>query len=101
QNPDCNQKVWIGKFAKLISKDICIKNGPYHISQVYEMCDVNNDGLKDLIIDYNKVNLQDGDTIFVSVYLQKSDSTFKLLKTFDNLYPIYFDRYDLEYQPSY
>ena len=100
QNINCNQSVWIDRFAKLLPKDVCIPQGDYHITQVYKMADVNSDGLDDFIIDWNKKSLQDGDTLFVSIYLQNIDSTFSYFRTFDNLYPIYFERYDIDYIPQ-
>jgi hypothetical protein len=64
------------------------------------MVDVNGDSLDDCIIDWNKTSLQDGDTLFVSVYLQHQDSTFHHFKTFDNLYPVYFKWYYFDYIPQ-
>jgi len=100
QNTDCNRAVWIKEDEKKIPKEICIPNGNYHITEVYEKVDVNGDGLEDFIFDWNKNPLQDGDTIYVTIYAQNSDSTFSFFCTFNNLYPIYFKSYSLDYTPQ-
>ena len=100
QNTDCNRAVWIKEDEKKLPKEICIPNGNYHITEVYEKVDVNGDGLKDFIFDWNKNPLQDGDTIYVTIYTQNSDSTFSFFRTFNNLYPIYFKSYSLDYTPQ-
>lgn len=100
QNTDCNRAVWIKEDEKKLPKEICIPNGNYHITEVYEKVDVNGDGLEDFIFDWNKNPLQDGDTIYVTIYTQNSDSTFSFFRTFNNLYPIYFRSYDLDYVPE-
>jgi hypothetical protein len=100
QTKNCNQAVWIKRFAKLLPKEVCILQGDYHITQVYERVDVDGDGLKDVIFDWNKISLTDGDTIYVTVYKQNPDSTFSFLKSFNNLYPLYFGSYKLDYIPK-
>ncbi|MDM8161513.1 hypothetical protein QUH73_16955 [Labilibaculum sp. K2S] len=100
QNCDCNQKVWLRSFKKLLPKEVCIKQGNYHITEIYNKVDLNDDGLMDFICDWNRYPLQDGDTIFVSIYIQNIDSTYSHVKTFDNLYPIYFKDYSLDYVPD-
>jgi len=100
QNTDCNRAVWIKEDEKKLPKEICIPNGNYHITEVYEKVDVNGDGLEDFIFDWNKNPLQDGDTIYVTIYTQNSDSTFSFFRTFNNLYPIYFKSYSRDYIPK-
>lgn len=100
QKNDCNRNVWIERFTKLLPKEVCIRMGNYHITEVYKKTDINNDGLIDFMFDWNKNPLNDGDTIYVSIYIQKPDSTFAYFRTFKNLYPIYFERYDLDYIPK-
>ncbi|NDV45668.1 hypothetical protein D0T49_01205 [Paludibacter sp. 221] len=97
QNVDCNQSVWMNRFKKLLPKDICIPQGNYHITRIYDTTDVNEDGLDDFIFKWNKNPLDDGDTTFVSVYIQNVDSTFSLLRTFSHLYPIYIREYSSYY----
>ncbi|MFP4019749.1 MAG: hypothetical protein ACLFUH_10935 [Bacteroidales bacterium] len=86
----CNQDVWVENLAKKIPENVCIPTG-YHITQVYDPVDLNGDGLKDFVFEWNKKILKNGDTIFVSIYSQNRDSTFSFLKTFNNLHPIYFE----------
>ncbi|HEY9007340.1 MAG TPA: hypothetical protein VIM75_14465 [Ohtaekwangia sp.] len=93
----CNRSVWTKEDAKYLPKEVCIKKGDYHITQVYKSVDLNGDGLNDFIFDWNKNPLQNGDTIFVTVYIQNRDSTFTHFRTFSNLYPIYFKSYDRDY----
>jgi hypothetical protein len=100
QNIDCNRSVWINRFTKLLPKDICIPNGNYHITEVYNRVDLNEDGLEDFIFDWNRNPLQDGDTIYVTIYLQNPDSSFSNFRTFNNLYPINFKSYSFDYVPK-
>ena len=67
QTADCNRAVWINRFTKLLPKEVCMPKGNYHITQVYDRVDLNDDGLKDFVFDWNKDTLQDGDSIFVSI----------------------------------
>lgn len=100
QNIDCNRSVWLNRFTKLLPKEVCIQNGNYHITEVYDKVDLNNDGLEDFIFDWNKDTLQDGDTIYVTIYIQNPDSSFSYFHTFNNLYPINFKSYSSDYEPN-
>jgi len=96
---DCNQTVWSNYDAKKIPKDICLSN-EYQFLYIHNPTDVNGDGLDDFIFNWDRISIQDGDTTFVSIYIQNSDSTFSHFRTFNNLFPIYFDRYDIGYIPQ-
>ena len=98
QKNDCNRNVWIKSDEKLIPKQVCIPSG-YLIYNIYEQTDFNGDGLKDFFFKWGNAELKDGDTLFVSIYNQNPDSTFTHFKTFNNLYPIYFKEYGLNYKP--
>lgn len=98
QNIDCNRAVWIKQNAKNLPKEVCIPKG-YLISNIYESTDINGDSLPDFIFKWRKPELQDGDTLYISIYLQNSDSTFSYFRTFNNLYPIYFKDYSRDYVP--
>ncbi len=100
QNKDCNRSVWIKQDERKLPKEVCISKGNYHITEVYEKIDVNGDGFEDFIFDWNKNPLQDGDTIYVTIYIQNPDSTFSFFRTFNNLYPLYFKSYSLDYTPK-
>src|SRR6218665_329830 len=76
QHTDCNRAVWFNRFTNLLPKEVCIPKGNYHITHVYERADINEDGLEDFIFDWNKKTLQDGDTLYVTIYAQNRDSTF-------------------------
>ena len=99
QNTDCNRAVWIKEDEKKLPNGICIPK-EYLISNIYESTDVNNDGLMDFIFKWRKSELQDGDTMYVTIYVQNSDSTFSFFRTFNNLYPIYFKSYSRDYIPK-
>ena len=43
QNTDCNRAVWIKQDEKKLPKEICIPNGNYHITEIYERVDVNGE----------------------------------------------------------
>jgi len=98
QNPNCNRDVWIKQDEKRIPHGICIPKG-YFISYIYEMTDVNDDGFLDFIFKWRRPKLQDGDTLYMTIYAQNQDSTFSHFRTFNNLYPINFERYDTDYSP--
>jgi len=99
QHTDCNRAVWFNRFTNLLPKEVCIPKGNYHITRVYERTDINEDGLEDFIFDWNKKTLQDGDTLYVTIYAQNQDSTFSHFRTFNNLYPINFERNNSGYTP--
>lgn len=96
QNYDCNQAFIGGKLKEPIPKDVCIPMN-FHIREIKKSVDLNLDGLKDYIFSFSKVNIADGDTMFVAVYIMQADSSYVLLKRFDNLYPIVFRDYSLSY----
>lgn len=89
----CNRDFSGAGEIKEIPKEVCIPMG-YEIRYTYEPVDVDNDGLKDFIFSWEKKQLKDGDTIYISVYKMNTDSTYSFLKTFNNLYPIFFKSYD-------
>jgi len=96
QTGNCNRFVLLKQDAKRIPKDICIPSN-YLISNIYESTDVNGDSLPDFIFKWRKPELQDGDTFYVTIYIQNPDSTFTNFRTFNNLYPIYFKDYSRDY----
>jgi hypothetical protein len=101
QDEDCNQEVWPRNFGDPIPQGVCIPQGMFnYITYVHGKTDINGDGLEDFICEWNVRPLNDGDTLYVSVYLQNADSTFSHFRTFVNLYPIYFKSYDLNYTPK-
>jgi len=99
QTPDCNQTVWSTYDAEKIPKGVCLPNG-YEFLYVHTATDINGDGLYDFIFNWDKILMRDGDTTFVSVYVQNPDSTFSHFRTFNNLFPTYFNRYDDNYIPQ-
>lgn len=101
QNENCNQKVWPRNFGDPIPQGVCIPSGIFnYITRVFDRTDVNGDGLEDFICDWNVKPLSDGDSIYLSIYLQNPDSTFSLFRTFSHLCPLYFARYDFDYTPE-
>ncbi|MDR1974556.1 MAG: hypothetical protein LBQ31_07780 [Bacteroidales bacterium] len=88
---NCNRTVWFDELSQDLPKEVCIPHG-YQILFHYDKypTNINGDGLNDYVFQWGKAKLQDGDTLFVSVYIQNIDSTFSFFKSFNNLYPIYF-----------
>ena len=97
QDIKCNRAVEYDFLIKKIPEEVCLPEG-HQITRLYKSTDVNKDGLKDLIFDWSKINLKDGDTLYVSIYNQLNDSTFSHFKTFNNLKPIFFKEYSFEYR---
>lgn len=91
----CNRDVRREKYLKVIPENICFPKG-YLLSNVYESTDVDSDGLDDLVFKLKKSEIQNGDTALLMVYKQMVDSTFILIKELNNLFPLYFDSYDLD-----
>lgn len=99
QVTDCNRTLWIKQDEKKLPKEVCIPKG-YLISNIYESTDVNGDGLSDFIFKWRKQELCDGDTFYITIYIQNPDSSFTNFRTFNNLYPINFKDYSMNYTPQ-
>lgn len=98
--PECNRSVKIESYLNKMPKEVCLPKGKYHVTHIYEKTDINDDGFDDFLFKYSKNPLEDGDTIYVSVYTQNPDSTFSYFRNFDNLYPLYFQGYNSLYEPK-
>lgn len=97
---ECNRSVKISSFLKKMPNEVCLPKGNYQVTHIFENTDINEDGYDDFIFKYSKYPLTDGDTSYISVYTQNSDSSFSFFRTFDNLYPLYFLKYDIEFIPK-
>jgi hypothetical protein len=103
QDMDCNQQVWWipPRDAPKLPKGVCIPEGMFnYVTYIHKQTDINGDGLDDFICKWNTKPLSDGDTLYLSIYLQNPDSTFSHFRTFSHIYPIYFHDYRLDYVPS-
>jgi hypothetical protein len=102
QDMDCNQQVWPPRRdAPKLPKGVCIPDGMFnYITYIRPCTDINGDGMEDFICDWNKKPLEDGDSLYISVYLQNPDSTFSHFKTFGHFYPVFFSRYSPDYMPK-
>jgi hypothetical protein len=91
-----NPQWYSGKydFYYSLPKGVSMPDSTFSKGGTFDNNDVNKDGLEDYIFVWYKKNRKEGDASFVSVCVQKSDTTFELLKTFNNLYPMYFNSYD-------
>lgn len=91
-----NAYLYDGKisYSYSLPDGISLPDSTFNIGIRFDYNDVNKDGLEDFVFSWDKINIKDGDTIFLSVYLQSPDTTFHLLKIFKNLYPMYFSSYD-------
>jgi len=56
----CNRSVWTKEDAKYLPKEVCIKKGDYHITQVYKSVDLNGDGLMTLFLTGIKILCKTG-----------------------------------------
>lgn len=88
---DCNRETKYKTDMKFIPKEVCIQNGKCisYIHSKHYKTDFNNDGLSDFVFDIDNKEIRIGDTTQLVFYVQNSDSTFSLYKSFDNLYPVY------------
>jgi len=92
----CNPKTLIQSDEKLIPKEVCIPENCI-INQIYtkdEHIDIDGDLHEDFIFTWQKSALTEGDTLHISAYRMNSDSTYSLLKSFSNIFPIYLESYD-------
>lgn len=69
QKSGCNQKQKYGN-KSTIPKEVCIPL-EHVISNLYPSVDLNGDGLEDFVFDHHKEILENGDSIFLSIYLQE------------------------------
>lgn len=88
---ECNRTLRYNFLKSKLDSGICIPNG-YQIMEIYET-DLNDDGLTDKVLRWQKIKLLDGDTIFYSIYTKMNDGTLRLFKKLDNLEPLYFNNY--------
>jgi len=92
----CNREVDIKSYEKNLIKEVCIPE-KHIITLLYtdlRDIDIDGDGLGDFIFEHNKLNTQELDTSFLTVYKRINDSTHVFLKTFNNLFPVYLQSYD-------
>jgi hypothetical protein len=68
----------------------------YEITDIQDDVDLNGDGLKDKIVQWQKINIADGDTVTHAIYKQSKDGSFILYKNLNNLLPLYFKNYDVK-----
>ena len=87
----CNQKQRFGNKI-VIPKEVCIPS-EHIISYIYPSVDLNGDGLEDLVIRHCKETLKNGDSRYLSIYIQNIDGSYRLAKDLPNIYPIYFKTY--------
>lgn len=97
KSPACNRAVSNKSYEKKLIKEVCIPNG-YQISLILtetRNIDMDGDGVGDFVFNWSKPQKIDGDTTFTTVYKKNKDNSFTFLKTFKNLYPIYFKNYNV------
>ena len=90
---DCDKKTLLDADLKLVPKDVCIRK-EYVINYIYSKyncTDFNKDGLTDFVFSMRKKEKTIGDTTFLVFYKMNIDSSYTLIKCFDNIIPIYFD----------
>jgi hypothetical protein len=90
---DCNRSTISKRDEQFIPTSVCIPKG-FVISRVYTKyndIDFNNDRKFDCVFAMNKVPLGIGDSSYLVFYKMNSDSSYSLIKTFGNIYPLNFD----------
>ena len=97
QQADCNKKSWTKKIRKALPSDICLSDSTMAYL-LFSDFDYQSDHLNDIAIKVGNERIKDGDTVILEIYAQQSDSTFTKSKILDNIYPIYFKNYSLDYE---
>jgi len=87
----CNRDVNSADLAIKLPKEVCIPYG-YKIFNVVDSVDLNNDDLKDVVVAWAKLPIEDGDTTFYSIYSQQKDSSFSLVRTYSNFQTLLSDK---------
>jgi hypothetical protein len=93
----CNKEVLVKRYSSLIPKEVCIPKG-HVIDEILHSTDVDFDGKNEFLFSWHKKELSDGDTIFISVYKKVDENKHTLIKTFNNVFPINFKKYELSYE---
>lgn len=75
-----------------------LPNGDYEYLPFENKYNINGDEFKDLIIKWRKKNLPEGDNQKYSVFFAVNDTMYILKKTFHNLAPLHFEKYDEYYK---
>lgn len=88
----CNRIVRYSHLNAKLDSAICIPVG-YQIMGVDD-ADLNNDGYRDKAVRWQKIKIEDGDTVFYSIYLRGSDERFSHYKKLGNVKPLYFNNYE-------
>lgn len=90
---ECNKETFVKNEVKLIPKDVCIRKDYmiFYIYSKYQKIDFNEDGLADLVFSMRKKAMSLGDTTFLVFYKMNLDSSYTLVKEFNNIIPVYFD----------
>jgi hypothetical protein len=96
QQDSCYQNSWTKRIAKKLPANVCI-NKEETIYQFFSDFDFNKDGLSDIAIKAGKSKKSNGDTLKLTIFRQLIDSTFVEFMQLDNIFPIYFEKYSLDY----
>ena len=92
QKLNCNKAVRSPYLRSKLDSSFCIPLGT-HITDIYEV-DIDDDGIIDKVVRWQKIKLSDGDTIFYTIYKKEQNGRFMRLLNLGNLRPIYFNRYE-------
>lgn len=91
----CNRRVRYKRLASKLDSSICVPD-THEITDLEDEVDLDGDGLKDKIVQWQKINIADGDTVIHAIYKQSKDGGFVLYKSLTNLLPLYFKNYDVK-----
>ena len=96
QQDSCYQQSWTKRIAKKLPASVCIDKEEI-IYQFFSDFDFNQDGLSDIAIKVGKKKKSNGDTLKLKIFKQLVDSTFVEFMQLNNIFPIYFEKYSLDY----
>jgi hypothetical protein len=90
---DCSKAVRYDDLITKLDSVICVPIG-YQIIRIYDDKDLDGDELIDKVVCYKKIKLNDGDTIYYSLYLRRKNNELSLYKKLGNLEPLHFKSYE-------
>ena len=96
QQDSCYQQSWTKRIAKKVPANICIGEDEV-IYQLFSGFDFNQDGRSDIAIKVGNEEKTNGDTTVLIIFEQQFDSTFVGFMSLNNVFPIYFEKYSLDY----
>ncbi len=67
---------------------------------IHNEADLTNDAIQELVIKLEKQKIKDGDKSILQIYKKSTKGIYELYRTLDNVYPMYFKSYALDYKAN-